>query len=55
MNKVYINKISQGNSKHLVGIQAKKSTDQLMSNDKNKSFDKSIERELFYFLFWIKK
>jgi hypothetical protein len=55
MNKVYLNKVSQGNSKHLVGIQAKKSTDQLMSNDKNKSFKKSIEGELVYFLFWTKK
>jgi hypothetical protein len=55
MDKVYINKVSQGNYKHLVGIQAKKSPDQLMINDKNKSFDKSIEGELFYFLFWTKK
>lgn len=47
MAKVHFNKVSPGNSKHQVVIQAKQFLDKLMSNDKNKSYAQSIERGLF--------
>ncbi|YAI82236.1 MAG: hypothetical protein ACQJCO_01125 [cyanobacterium endosymbiont of Rhopalodia sterrenbergii] len=55
MTKTHINKVWQENSKHLMVIQSKKSLEQLMSNDINKSSEKSIEGELFDSLFGNKK